>query len=132
MGEASAFGRTDLTREVSLMRRLDHTHVCRFYETYEDSEIMYFVFELCEGGKLFERLENDIVLEEPEASRLGKEMASAIAHLHDKAVIHRDLKPENWLLSDMHPHSQVKLVNFGLAESCSRAQELAQPCGTLH
>lgn len=128
-----AAGKSDWVKEASLMRKLRHENVCKLFETFEDEEVYYFILELCQGGKLFERLEIDIVLEEAEAARIGQAMTSAVAHLHQKGIIHRDLKPENWLLSDMSPGASVKLVNFGLAETCSPDDDtLCQPCGTLH
>jgi len=130
--EALSAERSELHKEANIMRKLQHENVCRLYETFEDEDIIYFVLELCAGGKLLERLESDIVLEEVEAARVGREIASAVAYFHAREIVHRDLKPENWLLSDFSDHPRLKLVNFGLAEVCSLTDLLEQPCGTLH
>merc|ERR1719203_1270709 len=62
--EAKLDGRTDLKREVDFLRKLEHPNVIRLYDMFEDSEIVYYVLERCGGGKLFDRLEADIILEE--------------------------------------------------------------------
>lgn len=84
-------------------------------------------------GKLFDRLEADIVLEEEEAARIAGEMVSAAAYIHDRHVVHRDMKPENWLITESSSgQGHVKLVNFGTARRCKSWDFLTEPCGTLH
>lgn len=131
--EAEALGRFNLGREAEKRWGvLEHPNICRLHATYEDLDLEYLVMELCDGGTLFERLEEAIVLEETEAARLGLQMTHAVAHLHDKSICHRDLKPESWLMADNSLDARVKLINFGLAEHCNGDFELTQPCGTLH
>ena len=43
-------------REVSLQAALDHPHICRVFDCYEDWWCYYIVLELCEGGSLFDRI----------------------------------------------------------------------------
>lgn len=132
--EAHASGKNELAlqKEVDIMRRVKHENICRFYETFEDALILYFVLECCEGGSLFDKLEHDIVLEEPVAMRMSQEMLRAIAHLHDFGIVHRDLKPESWLLTDFSEDARIRLSSFGSAEYCNTSSPLSQSCGTLH
>jgi len=130
--EASKRGDRNLHHEATLMKMLRHENICRIQEIFEDTLVFYFVMELCRGGKLFDRLEVDIVLEEDDATRIGREMASAVSHVHERGIVHRDMKPENWLLSGTTPEGTIKLINFSLAELCDAETTLTQPCGTLH
>jgi len=133
--EAALAGKSDadLHKEVEILRHLGkHPNVVHFVESFEDSELLYFVMELCQGGTLFEKLEQDIVLEENIAKKMCKEMFNAVHHLHDKGFIHRDLRPESWLMADLSEESALKLSNFGMVCECKEDQSLSQPCGTLH
>jgi serine/threonine-protein kinase ULK/ATG1 len=79
----------------------------------QTSNHYYFVFELCSGGDLAGYIKRLGRLNEFEAQRLFKQLASALKVLRMNGVVHRDLKPANILLSgDM----SVKLGDFGLAK----------------
>ena len=52
-----------------------------------------------------------------EVARLGREVADALAYLHDMGVVHRDVKASNVLLD---AHGRARLADFGIA---SVAQE---------
>ena len=54
-------------------------------------------------------------------------MGEAVDYIHTKGIVHRDLKPENIIITKNR--NNVKLTDFGLADSCSYAI-LKQPAGT--
>lgn len=51
-----------------------------------------------------------------------------MARIHEAGYIHRDLKPWNIILSD--DHSQVKIIDFGLATPLDKSQR-AHPFNTF-
>ena len=53
------------------------------------------VVELVAGGELFEYLNENEFLEEPETASIIKQVLKAVAYLHNKRVAHLDLKPRN-------------------------------------
>lgn len=57
-----------------------------------------------------------------------EEILDAVAYIHSKQIVHRDIKPSNIIV--MSDHQQVKLIDFGLADSSSY-EILKQPCGTI-
>jgi len=132
--EAQLVGKSKdlLHKEANIMRQLRHPNICQFHELFEDKDLIYFVFELCDGGTLFDKLEYDLILEENVAKKFLKGMLRAVAHLHDKGYIHRDLRPENWMLSDWSDKAEIKLANCGMCVECQSDTRLSQPCGTLH
>jgi calcium-dependent protein kinase len=73
---------------------LDHPNIVRLEEVYESPTEIYLVQELCLGGELFDRLDEqpDYHYTEAECANLVKQMLSAVRYLHSKGIIHRDLK----------------------------------------
>jgi serine/threonine protein kinase len=54
-----------------------------------------------------------------------RDVASAIAFLHDLGIVHRDIKPENIVVS----HGVAKLCDFGWAAICTDRRKTN--CGTF-
>ena len=46
----------DLQNEVAMMLTVDHPHIVKYYETYDDQKYIYLVMELCTGGELLNRV----------------------------------------------------------------------------
>ena len=59
----------DLQNEVAMMLTVDHPHIVRYYETYDDHKYIYLVMELCTGGELLARVMK-------KGSRVSEEKAS--------------------------------------------------------
>lgn len=45
-----------LINEVEIMKKLDHPHIVKVYEYYQDEKFFYIVSEMCSGGELFDRI----------------------------------------------------------------------------
>ena len=48
-----------LEREVSIMNNVDHPSIVKYYETYNDFKYIYLCMELCTGGELFHKIEQE-------------------------------------------------------------------------
>jgi serine/threonine protein kinase len=73
------------------------------------------VLELCEGGELYDRIQQLQYYPENEAKICCHNLLDACAYIHGKGIMHRDLKPENILLASKVSHTDVKISDFGLA-----------------
>lgn len=84
-------GLQQLREEIYIMCQLDHPNIVRLEEVYESHSEIYLVQELCLGGELFDRLDEqpDYHYTEAECARLVKQMLSAVRYLHSKGIIHR-------------------------------------------
>jgi len=100
--------------EVHIMKRLHHPNIVEFVESFESPQCFKLVTALCLGGELFDRV-SEGSFSERSASRLAKQMLSAIAHCHEKHIVHRDLKPENFVFETKAADSNMKLIDFGCA-----------------
>eukprot|EP00928_Gymnodinium_smaydae_P002532 TRINITY_DN10910_c0_g6_i1.p1 TRINITY_DN10910_c0_g6~~TRINITY_DN10910_c0_g6_i1.p1 ORF type:complete len:964 (-),score=258.09 TRINITY_DN10910_c0_g6_i1:332-3223(-) len=118
--------------EFQVLKRLDHPHVVRIFEDFEDDLNFYLVMEPCRGGDLAEAVKNpatrDPVQWERWVATVMQQMLAAVAYCHSKGVIHKDLKPENVLMSKpRNPSSpdavHVVVVDFGLAQMFASANE---------
>lgn len=111
-------GLAQLREEIFIMCQLDHPNIVRLEEVYESHSEIYLVQELCLGGELFDRLDEqpDYHYTESECARLVKQMLSAVRYLHSKGIIHRDLKLENFLFSSKATDSELKMIDFGLSK----------------
>jgi len=114
----SAEGLQQLREEIFIMCQLDHPNIVRLEEVYESHSEIYLVQELCLGGELFDRLDEqpDYHYTEAECAKLVKQMLCAVRYLHSKGIIHRDLKLENFLFSSTSQDSELKMIDFGLSK----------------
>ena len=125
-------GLAQLREEIFIMCQLDHPNIVRLEEVYESHSEIYLVQELCLGGELFDRLDEqpDYHYTEAECARLVKQMLCAVRYLHSKGIIHRDLKLENFLFSSTSPDSELKMIDFGLSKHFRYGEVQHQAVGT--
>ena len=85
----STEGLKQLRNEIFIMCQLDHPNVVRIEEVYESVNEIYIVQELCVGGDLFDRLDEqpDYHYTEPQCARLVKQMLSSVRYLHSKGTL---------------------------------------------
>jgi calcium-dependent protein kinase len=121
-----------LREEIFIMCQLDHPNIVRLEEVYESHSEIYLVQELCMGGDLFDRLDQqrDFHYTEAQCARLVKQMLSAVRYLHSKGIIHRDMKLENFLFSSASPDSELRMIDFGLSKHFNEGEVQSECVGT--
>ena len=74
-----------LETEISILNKIDHPHIAKYYETYDEASYLYMVMELCSGGDLYNRLIDDHLdgMTEKEASEIIYKVIKAMLHCHD-------------------------------------------------
>ena len=120
-----------LKEEIVILCELDHPNIVRLEEVYESHSEIYLVQELCLGGELFDRLDEqpDYHYTEGECARLVKQMLSSVRYLHSKGILHRDLKLENFLFATER-QSQLKMIDFGISKHFVTGEKLTEGVGT--
>src|SRR6185369_4798827 len=98
--------------EAQSAARLDHDNIARVHYVGEDRGVHYIVFEFIEGINLRDLVEQKGPLSLDEAVSYTYQIAQALEHASQRAVIHRDIKPSNVLIT---PEGRAKLVDMGLA-----------------
>jgi calcium-dependent protein kinase len=113
MGEEA---REELQNEIQILKGLDHPHIGKLYETFEDPNVqIHLVLELCTGGELFDRLMEKKLFREDQTAPLTRNMLRALHYIHCKNIVHRDLKLENWLFRTDQADTDIVLIDFGLS-----------------
>lgn len=119
-------------REINLLQQIDHKNIIRYYDFYEDPHFLYVVMELCRGGEVFAKIVEVKRFSEKNAALLGQQMLSALDYIHGLHIAHRDIKAENFMLSEPSIHSNVKMIDFGMAIAFKPDQVLTELCGSPH
>jgi len=103
-------------KEATILARLDHPHLPKVMDYFEDGGKQYLVMEYITGKTLKELIEErEEPFSETEVIRWALEISSALTHLHDNdpPIVFRDLKPQNIMLNKSN---QIKLIDFGIAK----------------
>lgn len=101
-------------REVSILSRLHHPCVVRFYGVSYYNRVLYIVTDFCPTS-LSHLIENPNVpgpLDEGYFLKIINQIVGGLAFLHSRNVVHRDLKPANVLITESN---DVNICDFGLS-----------------
>lgn len=102
-------------REARAAAQVRHPNIVSIHEVGRDGDIVYLVSDFVDGLPLSELIRAQR-LTSREAAALCRDVAVAIAHIHDRGIVHRDLKPANVIVTrDDAGRLQPHLTDFGLA-----------------
>jgi calcium/calmodulin-dependent protein kinase I len=118
-----------LIREVKIMKRLNHPHILKLFEVFEDDKSYYLVMELVEGKELFDKIVERGQYSEKDTARIINQIVSAVAYLHENDIAHRDLKPENLLSAGSDENEIIKIADFGFSKNFGE-EKLMTSCGS--
>jgi len=114
---AATLGPERFLREITIAANLQHPHILPLHDSGEADGFLYYVMPFVDGISLREKLTRDGELPIPDAVRILRDLADAMAHAHSQGVVHRDIKPENIMLSGRH----ALVTDFGVAKAVSEA-----------
>jgi serine/threonine protein kinase len=100
-------------RESDIARKLNHPGVQRGMDGGQSRSEPYLVLEYIEGDNLRRVMRSGpAILPIDTALEWGRQLAEALAYLHQAGIVHRDLKPENVLVTT---DGRLKIADFGTA-----------------
>ena len=105
--------RHQFQQEATVLARLDHPHLVRVTDFFEEGGNTYLVMDFVEGENLADRIEREGPLPEPQVLKWADQLLDALAYCHAEGVLHRDVKPQNVIL---RPDGRAVLVDFGLVK----------------
>ena len=110
--EADSVGAFDrFLQEYELIADIDHPNIVKIYDLGVGDDHAHIAMEYLDGGDLKHRI--TLGISEPDAVQYLRQIASALAKVHEVGILHRDLKPGNVML---RKDASVALIDFGLAK----------------
>uniref|UniRef100_A0A3B5Q9N2 Serine/threonine-protein kinase BRSK2 n=1 Tax=Xiphophorus maculatus TaxID=8083 RepID=A0A3B5Q9N2_XIPMA len=115
-------------REIAILKLIEHPHVLKLHDVYENNKYLYLVLEHVSGGELFDYLVKKGRLTPKEARKFFRQIISALDFCHSHSICHRDLKPENLLLDEKN---NIRIADFGMASLQVGDSLLETSCGSV-
>ncbi|MGH7618813.1 MAG: serine/threonine-protein kinase, partial [Gemmatimonadaceae bacterium] len=109
-------------REIRVAASLQHPHIIPLLSAGElpavgdDPALPFYTMPMVAGESLRDRLSGG-ELNVPDAVRILRDIADALAFAHEHGVVHRDVKPENVLVTGDH----ALVIDFGVAKAVQDA-----------
>ena len=122
-------------KEGKAAARLSHNNIVQAIDVGSTPDgYHFFVMEYVEGKTLYDIMQPPPVGEgkafsEAEALDVVIQIADALAHAHQRALIHRDVKPKNILLT---PEGVAKLTDLGLARATDDKEAAESEAGKAY
>ena len=112
--------RSKFIREAQMIAGMDHPHIVRVLDVFEENDTAYYVMENLPGGSLSEKVKREGPLPEAEAVKFIRQVSSALAYIHAQNTVHLDVKPSNILLNGK---GEAVLIDFGISKHYDEAGE---------
>ena len=104
-------------REARSAAFLNYPNIVSIYDQGCSEDGTYYIaMEYIPGGTLKEHILGKGPLDPDTATELGLQVARALGHAHERAVIHRDIKSRNILLTKA---GYAKVADFGIARAAT-------------
>ena len=100
-------------KEAYSMSKLNHPHIVKVLDVFEENNTAYYVMQYLDGGSLKELVDKEGPINELKATVLIQQIASALKYMHMNNICHYDVKPANIVLNE---HQQAVLIDFGIAK----------------
>jgi serine/threonine protein kinase len=106
-------------QEYEMIADLDHPNIVKIYDLGVADDHAHIAMEYLDAGDLRQRINERIFANV--AVKYLREIASALARIHEVGILHRDLKPGNIML---RRDNSIALIDFGLAKRLRLQMEI--------
>ncbi len=106
-------------QEYEMIADIDHPNIVKIYDLGVADDHAHIAMEYLDSGDLRQRINEKIHTHV--AVKYLREIASALARIHEVGILHRDLKPGNIML---RRDNSIALIDFGLAKRLRLQMEI--------
>ena len=106
-------------QEYEMIADIDHPNIVKIHDLGVADDHAHIVMEHLDAGDLRRRINQKIYVDD--AVKYLREIASALARIHEVGILHRDLKPGNIML---RRDNSIALIDFGLAKRLRLQMEM--------
>ena len=122
----------EILNEINILKKIDHPNIVKIFEFYSNKSKYYLILEFCEGGNLYEFLDEN-KLSEFQVIYIMFQILSAMNYCHNMNILHRDLKPDNILIKKSENGlCKVKICDFGTSYIFKKGEKQKEAIGTLN
>ena len=123
--------------EINLLLNIEHPHIVKFIDCFSNSKNIFIVMELIEGVNLYKLfktrfkslgLDKNFEKRKDFASKIFKQLISALYYLHKRNINHKDVKLDNIVFDEKN--FSIKLVDFGFSKIINTDFLEVISCGT--
>ncbi len=103
-----------LSREVDLLKSLNHTYLPQVYDYFTENDTVYTVIDYIEGESLDKPLKRGEHFQQPQIVEWACEILEALVYLHGQTpgILHADIKPSNIMVT---PKGDIRLIDFNIS-----------------
>lgn len=108
-----------LAQHLTKMCQLEHPHICKFVEAFEDADHIYLIYEKAQPVSIFEHIKRSKKFSENDAAEVCRQALMALSVCHEAGIVHGRLKPSNLILKapedddDPEGPPQLKITKLG-------------------
>ena len=77
--------------EGEIMKMIEHNHLLKCYDIYENDDFIIFITQFCNGGNLYDEIKKGLVLYEDDAINIIKQIVLGLAvhhpHIHSNYIL---------------------------------------------
>ena len=88
--------RDKFIREAKTIATMEHPHIVKIHDVFEENSTAYYVMESIPGGSLNTLVKTEVPLPEGVAIEYIKQIGEALSYIHEKNVLHLDVKPADF------------------------------------
>ena len=111
-----------IEREKMLLENVSHQNIIRFYSSFVENNINYFVLEFFDGedlenlSKKYKNMNPPQYIPQSLIIIILKGIINGLLYLHSRNIMHRDITPDNIMIDKNYV---VKITDFGISKMCN-------------